>query len=259
MKKIILLIIPLLIWGCNKKFDNPIDISNSTFYAASVYPIKTFTYSSADSTLKPQIAVKNSDQVQQVYFNISDPDGMQMNNSPIIMKKGDTFNSADTFTFNGEWPMSQYYAKGKYEIQFFAVDNLGNDVKLAVQYFNFDNSQQNVPPVISNVVAPDTLVMSGQKIVFLVTVDASDANGLNDIKSVFFNSYLPGGLASSQNPFLLLDDGKNGDKVWGDGTYSLIVELPASGVTPGTYRWEFHARDRDDSVSNIIIHELVIK
>jgi len=57
----------------------------------------------------------------------------------------------------------------------------------------------------------------------------------------------------------MFDDGNNGsdgDLIAGDGIYSIIIRLPPTGVTKGTYRWEFQARDRAGKSSNKIIHTL---
>ena len=56
----------------------------------------------------------------------------------------------------------------------------------------------------------------------------------------------------------MYDNGTNGDQTSGDGIYSLIIELPPTGVTKGVYRWEFQARDHGKKLSNKIIHNIVI-
>ena len=59
----------------------------------------------------------------------------------------------------------------------------------------------------------------------------------------------------------MYDDGNpvHGDAIAGDGIYSQIISLPPTGVTKGTYRWEFQAQDREKKTSNIIIHNIVVK
>ena len=56
----------------------------------------------------------------------------------------------------------------------------------------------------------------------------------------------------------MYDDGTNGDITANDGIYSLVIILPPSGVTLGTYRLEFQAEDRGNKVSNPIIHYVVV-
>lgn len=118
----------------------------------------------------------------------------------------------------------------------------------------------NHPPVISNLIAPDTIRLGNQSQVLLLTVKASDPDGASDVAKVIFNSYKPDSSASSSNPFVMYDDGllAHGDEKAGDGIFSLLISLPAS-TQVGTYRFEFQAFDRSNDSSNVIIHRLTVK
>lgn len=121
---------------------------------------------------------------------------------------------------------------------------------------------QNVPPVIKNLFAPDTLTISStDTLKIVISIEAFDADGRDDIKSVFFNSYLPDGSPSRSNPIYLFDDGNlslNGDSDANDGIYSRIIILPPN-TTRGKYRFDFQAIDKKNESSNIISHNLVVK
>ncbi|MGH2566875.1 MAG: choice-of-anchor X domain-containing protein, partial [Bacteroidota bacterium] len=86
--------------------------------------------------------------------------------------------------------------------------------------------RENHPPSLSNLQAPDTVRLSAQVPSILLTVRASDSDGLADIRQVTFNSFLPSGQPSSGNPFRMYDDGTNGDTLSGDGIYSLRIAPP---------------------------------
>jgi hypothetical protein len=116
----------------------------------------------------------------------------------------------------------------------------------------------NQPPVLSNLQAPDSVALESIQQFLLLQVEARDPNGQNDIRSVYFNSTRPNGTPSSGNPFAMYDDGTNGDLQANDSTYSLMVVLPPS-TTPGTYRFDFQAIDRSDSLSNTITHFVTVK
>jgi hypothetical protein len=151
---------------------------------------------------------------------------------------------------------------GKYTIQYYLINSNNNTELVAEHNFTYNNNLADAAPVVSNLVAPDTVSLNtGLTTDINLSIQVADSNGLNDIDIVFFNSFLPNGNASSNNPFIMFDDGKpeHGDAVAGDGIYSLIVSLPPTGVTKGTYRWEFQARDRGKKTSNIIIHNIVVK
>lgn len=111
-------------------------------------------------------------------------------------------------------------------------------------------------PFISGLKAPSSLTLptSGTKVINM-SIAASDADGLVDIKEVFFRSL------DSSDPtkkYFLFDDGNNnssGDSLAGDGFYSIKIELPYN-MTAKPYRFEFQAKDFTNLLSNKILHTL---
>lgn len=148
---------------------------------------------------------------------------------------------------------------GNYYVKIFAIDKSNfssNEI-----YFTLDLYRGNRPPVISNLIAPDTVFLQTQTVLIKITIKATDPDGDNDIKTVQFNSYKPDGSPSSGNPFKMYDDGNasgiSGDDKAGDGIYSIIVQLPPNSQR-GKYRFEFQAIDRAGALSNIITHFIVV-
>jgi len=131
---------------------------------------------------------------------------------------------------------------------------------VALASFKYNNSQDNLPPVIANtIVDPDTVVVTGTT-VLLTSVEASDPNGQSDILKVYFVVYKPDGTTNG-NELELFDDGKvieHGDLVAGDGIYSLLIQIDETN-DKGTYRFEFRAKDRGGKFSNIIDHFVLIQ
>ncbi len=130
------------------------------------------------------------------------------------------------------------------------------------EYAEVIDPVQNIPPIIRNLQAPDTLSLHPtDTLKSFLRIEVYDADGYEDIKSVYFNSYLPDGNPSRSNPIYLFDDGNlqaNGDLVARDGIFSRIIILPPN--TPkGTYRFDFQAIDKKDEVSNIISHNIVVR
>ncbi len=223
-----------------------------------------FVYNPGDSLVTISIALNSSVFVKSVSFVVYSPDQIQLNLDAVQMfDNGNITSNGDSVkgdnVFSNKFPLSHYYPKGTYQVDYYITDNSGTTKLAAINYFNFDNGQTNVAPVISNLAAPDTVSLGASTTPILLTVQVDDGNGLSDIQSVFFNSYLPpDGHPSSSNPFVMYDDGTNGDKVAGDGIYSLTIGLPPS-ASKGTYRFEFQAKDRSGALSNKIIHNLVVK
>jgi hypothetical protein len=118
----------------------------------------------------------------------------------------------------------------------------------------------NHPPTIANVIAPDTIKLGNQSQVLLLSLRATDPDGLSDVAKVIFNSFKPDSSASGGNPWVMYDDGlvAHGDEQAGDGIFSLLISLPAS-TQVGTYRFEFQAFDRSNEPSNVITVRITLK
>jgi hypothetical protein len=255
MRKAYLLLIPLLIWGCEKTYDNLIDTSTENYQLSSVVGIKDTIdlKNPGDSLLALRLIFTPQSQVGKVFFDVYASDNSRLNSSSVEMQEVTENIFENQFILKRENPI------GNYTVRFSASGNQGITKQIAVASFYFNNGQDNVPPVISNLIAPDTVTIGSDTTFIQLNLDVEDANGLSDVLSVWFDSYLPNGNPSSQNPIALYDDGiSGGDVTAGDGKYSRIVILPPVGVTKGTYRWEFRARDRSGTLSNQIIHFLVV-
>lgn len=262
MKKIIPLVLLLILPGCEKKYDTVIDTSSYTYRVTSVKTFPVYKYAVGDSLLTLNIGFNSSENIIAVYFDLYSSANKKLNSAPVQMfdsgfeEHGDDVKGDNIFS--NKFPLSQSDPNGIYEVRYFVSDKSASTNQVATIQFRYDNSQENVPPVISNLIAPDSVALSDTGAVpIFISVDAFDENGPGDIELVFFNSFLPNGSPSSGNPFIMYDDGTNGDIVAGDGTYSLVVGLPPTAAK-GTYRWEFQARDRTKTLSNKIIHNIVV-
>jgi hypothetical protein len=145
---------------------------------------------------------------------------------------------------------------GEMRVVIAAIDNRGgrsNAASLPVQIL-----RSNRPPLLSDLVAPDTVRLSNQTQVLTLRITASDPDGLRDIHRVVFNSFRPDGQPSAGNPFQMHDDGATGgDERAGDGVFTLQISLPPT-TAPGRYRFEFQAFDRSSVPSNVVIHHITV-
>jgi hypothetical protein len=118
----------------------------------------------------------------------------------------------------------------------------------------------NRPPVLSHLIMDSLISLKDLNQKYLqIIITANDPDGQKDVRMVYFNTFKPDGSPSSGNPFYLYDDGAangaSGDLLAGDGNYSLKVGLPSA---VGIYRFEFHAVDRSNDTSNVIIKNIVV-
>jgi hypothetical protein len=269
MKKYLLFLIPLFLCGCGDKFDGLIDTSTTSYQVTFVNSSNDTLFVPGDSLIIVSISLISPQSIKSIYFNIMAPDGELLNPSPVpLLDDGNVSLHGDLVagdnTFSNKYPFSQSFLNGKYTIQYFIVNTSDKVVLAAEHSFNYNNNIADLPPIVSNLVAPDTVSqLDTSKVIINISIAASDPNGAKDIQIVFYNSFLPNGNPSQQNPIIMYDDGTNGDAIAGDGIYSAIVQLPPKNAIPpvplGTFRWEFQAQDRGKKTSNVIIHNIVIK
>ncbi len=265
MKKFLfLLIIPFFFWGCEKTFNGTVESTPINYQVSSINPFDTAYYAPDDSLILVSVTFSSITDLKSTYFDIYNSAGDQLNNSPVALYDNGKSENGDSHagdkTYSNLFPLSKAYPVGTYKINYFATDINDNTRKIAEHDFYYNNGQNNVAPVVSNLIAPDSAKIGVDTLITL-HITVNDSNGLSDISTVFFNSFIPPDYhPSTNNPFLMYDDGltnDDGDQIAGDGIYSLIVKLPNNAPT-GVYRWEFQARDRGHLLSNKIIHNITI-
>jgi len=261
MRKAFLFLIPLLVWGCEQTYDNVIDTSTENYQVSTiifidhdppVYDLKV----SGDSLLNLRVNFASGSEVSRVFFNVIASDYTQLNSSPIQMTE------VANNIYEGEFILKSQNPNGVYTVTFSVTGTNGENKQVAVSNFNFNNGQDNVPPVLSNLIMPDT-IQAGETII--MTVEVSDSNGLNDVEFVYYEAYDPDGnrVVNSMGiyQFPMFDDGDtqaNGDVTADDGIYTVRLTFPVN-TQLGTWRFQFQAEDRAGALSNIINHYVLIQ
>jgi hypothetical protein len=255
MRKIVLLLLPIIIIGCEQTFDNIIETTPNNYQVVLVGPIDSVTYTPNDSLITIRILFAGSSEVNEVFCDIFASDESKLNSSPFQL-----FDDSDDNRFENDFPLSEFYPNGIYNIKYYVKNTDETLQQVALGSFKYNNGQDNLPPEIANsVVDPDTAVVTAAIVIF-TSVEASDPNGQNDILKVFFVVYKPDS-STNGNELELYDDGNiddHGDLIAGDGIYSLLIEVNATN-DKGTYRFEFQAIDRGGKSSNIIDHFVLIQ
>lgn len=258
MRKAYFLVIPLLIWGCEKTYDNLIDTSTENFQVSSVVGIKDTVdlKEPEDSLLSLRLIFTSKSEVNKSYFDIYASDNTRLNSSPVEMQEMTENIFENQFLLKRENPI------GNYTVRFSASGLDGKSKQVAVSSFYFNNGQDNVPPVISDLVIPGTIARG---VSFIFSVTAIDSNGLNDIRSVYFVLYRPDNSVVEENPgdtlFSMHDDGNFevfGDEFENDGIFSFKNSFGDSSQT-GNWKFLFQAKDRSNSLSNTIEHFLFVQ
>lgn len=264
MKKyLFLILIPIFLGGCEKTNNDIVD-SNISYQVESINTVNNFLYTTVDSLISVNLKVNSSSDIKNIYFDIYSSDNTQLNNSPVYMYDNGETDNGDTTAgdniYSAKFPLSKSYPVGTYTIKFFVTDLVDNTRQVAVKNFEYDNNQISYPPQLSGLYAPDTIFVQVPKSVVFMSINASDPNGLNDIKQVYFISYRPDGTTSGEKN-QMFDDGdtqNDGDVKAGDGIYSILIEVTPDN-NKGTYRFDFRAVDRTSKLSNLISHNIVVQ
>ncbi len=119
-----------------------------------------------------------------------------------------------------------------------------------------------VAPIINSISIPDTINIPefGQDTLYSVNTNVTDEDGLDNISTVMFKSFLnqTDSIIHDTIYVFLYDDGglniidssfSSGDIEHGDGVYSCQVLIDSS-IKTGVYSWIFSATDLDQRISN---------
>ncbi len=270
MRKFFVILIVLLFYSCENEKLNVIDINLSNppiIKLAKIEPneinldtILVGAEKNPEDTLKIKFKAKaivydkdGQDDISETFCYVINPHrGITLTQTKLSRINDSTFYGTPEFNIKRK-------DAGVFYVKIFSIDK--SNFTSNEFYFNLNLYRGNRPPVISDLNAPDTVVLQTQTILIKITIKATDPDGENDIKTVYFNSFKPDGSPSSGNPFQMYDDGNSsgisGDDKAGDGIYSIIIQLPPN-TQRGTYRFEFQAIDRAGAKSNIITHLLAV-
>ncbi|MBN1639066.1 MAG: hypothetical protein JW866_08865 [Ignavibacteriales bacterium] len=255
------LVVNLIFFGCDEIPDSIVDNVQSNFQWVEVTIPDTLVYSPNDSSLI--VSIKMSDTFnEELFFNVKSTDGKEILADKFpLLDNGDITNNADKIAddkiFTGKTFFSKEFQSRYYYIEIIGKDKYSKTQKLLAKNLFYKNNLYNFAPIISDIQAPDTVIIQSPKSAFVVSIAVNDSNGLSDIAEVYFLTYRPNGTTSG-NKFYLYDDGditNHGDQVANDGRYSLIIEAVPS-QTRGIYRFEFKAKDKGGKFSNTLSHNI---
>lgn len=260
-KIIITILLSLFVFvSCENIPSDVIETAEADFKLVSLSAPPEFVYTQQDSTFETTIEFSNPQSISRVWFNIITEDGTTMLKQNVAMIGG-SITPSEIRGYYGSTILGKGIPTGNYITEYYVEDNVssGNDKvhKIASHNFLFISGQQNKPPVISNLIAPDSVVVVAPRSLINLHIKVEDENGLLDLREVYFMVFGPG--STTGNKVSMFDDGQeaNGDDTAGDGFFSRIIEVTPTN-TKGEYRFEFEAVDRAGAVSNKIIHLLQV-
>lgn len=254
----------IILTACDDLSDEIIDTASEPVTITSINVPNQIIYRDSPERLNVKLTVDNSASISEMWFKVRFYDGSFTIAPKVDMKdNGDIANNNDLQegdnTYSGFTELTEENPRGIYTIEIFMDLIDGAQKKIAAINFNYENYVENIAPVISELAAPDTIIVEEPRSVFRMTLQASDENGQQDIKSVYFTTTRPDGTSNGAKLFLY-DTGnfeEDGDEIEGDGIYSIIVQVTNENQK-GEYTFDFQAEDRSNEKSNIISHKIVL-
>ncbi|MCF7807291.1 MAG: hypothetical protein K9M49_05135 [Candidatus Marinimicrobia bacterium] len=263
-RKINLLLVLLLIWGCDQSPNtlDPEPYEETTVDTEFELSIRSFEFDFFSRSFFAATKAISPDGIQAISAKLFAQDSLVT--ELVLNDQGLGFDiQAGDDSYDLNWTLTDSLVpmlKQRWMVRVSAKSN--GEVLLDSSYLN-----PVIPsaPVIENVDHQDTLHLPASGLVFdTLRVTVSHAQGLDEIRDVSFKSLKPNGdYASGGNPIPLLDDGSqvilyeyfgveitSGDKVEDDGIFSLTLPLSASDLT-GMYLWTFSSRSWDGLVSDV--------
>jgi hypothetical protein len=241
----VFLLFLVFLWSCEKTDDTVIDPSYDSPVIVSAFKSADTIYTTSGTpvislNVTAYISENNGSPLKSAICSVFNPLNGGAGNFNLAYQ-GD---SASLKKYSGTINLTgiSCLLVGNYKLQFVAENETGlssNQINLGFYVKN----TANVPPLITGTNMPDSVVrpVSGQfDLTLLLTLN--DADGLCDIKEVYFDAYRPtGNQIPGRIPMFYLND----------STYTFTN--PVTPAVPdslyGYYKYHFFAVDRSDAVS----------
>lgn len=251
--------------ACDDAGDGVVDSVSDNLVVQDINAPTSFTKTLSDSIFTTEVVLgTNSYSPDAVWLNIKESTGGDVLRRNIsLYDDGNVAVSGDAIANDNKYSMritmSALDPSGKYNLEYYYSDANNNTRKLSVVQMKYDNGQNNLPPEITNVVLPDTLIIDEDTVYAIIAADVSDINGYSDIEEVWFTVTRPNGTSNGAKLFML-DNGKasDGDEAAGDGRFSIVIIAERGQPNLGTFTFHFRASDKSGNLSEIISHTITI-
>lgn len=232
------LMLILLLWSCGPVY--PDNSGSGPEYPIPEFSLSYINYNEMHRELHCRIQVLYDLPVEQV---IADLELQGFVESAISVTLNDSAAAGDALAgdniFSRSIPLTRIDSlSGKVYVQY-AVQEAGSLVQTFLDTLEL---AANLPPLITDIIMPDTLVRpeSGSK-ELLLAVHADDPNGQEDVIAAYFQvkNNITGAWGETYDCY---DNGTNGDTHAGDGIFSRGLQI-SSENTAATNYFRFRVKD----------------
>ncbi len=251
-KYFIFILLLLYVFGCENLPDEVIENKSVNYKLIDFQALSTISQNT-NSLFQFSVKFDNDEDVESIDFSIKDELDENLESGQLEIKE------SSPRQFVGEYTFDNDTITGDFVLRLVVNDVLGGTSEIIQHNFQVIGKVPNSIPLISNLVAPDSVIVQEPKSLILMSIEVSDSNGLSDVSKVYFTLTKPNG-TSSGNKITMFDDGnkqQHNDDTAGDGKYSIIIEITSS-ADKGKFKFEFFAEDKSNALSNSIIHFIEI-
>ena len=243
----------LLFWSCGPTYP---DDNTDTFYPIPEISDATMNYNSNRQLLHCEISINYDSSITDLRVAL-ELTGFTVSTMQITLN--DSGQSGDAIA--GDKVFSRNIALDH-------IDSLNGRIiarydifKNGISIKDFTDSMDviaNLPPVITEVTMPDTIVRpeTGSKaLLFSVTVD--DPNGAYDVTNAFFQ-VLSNSTGQWSSDYDMYDNGEEGDELAGDGIFSRGLQISSSNTAATNY-FRFRVKDTAANFSDWSLDSVVVR
>ncbi|MFQ5601855.1 MAG: choice-of-anchor X domain-containing protein [bacterium] len=238
------LIVLFFFWNCSE--DNPLQTPTEFEPKIVDFVVPEVVYNA--SLRKHLLSVKVEDpqgvaDIEIVSYVISKAEGAAPSAEGRLLddgKNGDIIPGDGVFVAQIDGSFAQNDT-GFFNVQATAVDKSGNHSDTLQKMINVMQGTENTPPEIVQVQLP-TIVYVDSSYQFQISVTVFDTEGLNDIQHVLYQFFPPSYPVPTRED-TLRDNGLDGDRKAGDGTFTAILSSDIIQVA-ADYFFRFFATDK---------------
>lgn len=191
------------------------------------------------------VTTNNGSEISSVSVTIFDPLGNEMGTFPMNSSNSlsDISNGSGNYSANINLTGISCLIVGNYSLEYVAVNEAHLNSNTILSELKVVNTA-NQPPVIASTNLPDSVVRPspGDSVLLTISMNATDPDGLCDLKSASFVTVRPNGVTLPPIPMLYDNNGRF--------SFSAYVYYSSDPTSYGYFKYTFTAKDRSDVLSS---------
>lgn len=244
----------LLIWGCGPTY--PDDGNNGSGYPTPVFHDAVLNYNNNRQELHCEVMIIYDSLVTDLRVDL-DLNGFALSELQTTLNDS----GLDGDVISGDKVFSRNIVLDRIDSTNGLIIANYNIIENGVSIKSYVDSLEiiaNLPPVITEITMPDTIVRpsTGSKtLLFSISVD--DPNGAYDVINAYFQ-VLSNSTGQWSSDYGMFDNGEEGDEIAGDGIFSRGLQISSSNSAATNY-FRFRVKDTAANFSDWSLDSVVVR